>query len=103
MTFVQKRVTVAYNDADPKPDVITLPREQWHQMLDGYNGALKDLYISQGFYIVGTKKQGKLRRRKDTVDVGVEAFMFRGVPVVVAEDYAAMMHRHTSRRIVLAL
>lgn len=102
MTKVQRRVMVAYADADPKPDVITLPREQWNEMLDGCSRTVRENYAVFGFFWVSPRKSRAVRTTKTVIDA-VPAFTYKAVPVVVAEDYAELMTGHRSSRIVLAV
>jgi hypothetical protein len=97
-----RRVAVAYADADPKPDVITLPMMYWYEMLDALDARVMEAYATKGFYQIGTRK-APLSRQPTPGQPSVPAFTYKGVPVVAAEDYADMMDGHRSRRIVLAV
>lgn len=101
MNPIHRRCTVAYSDADPKPDMITLSRDDWHAMFNSYSSSIQDIYVTLGFYHVKARKT-PLSRSKDDNE-GVPAFTFKGVPVVIREDYEDMMRGRSSSRVVLTV
>jgi hypothetical protein len=100
MSRMQRRVMVALRDAATVPDLITLPREHWHELYGGYSKTVQDNYGVMGFYWVCRRKSRPVRTIAQIRDATL-AIMYKGIPVVIREDYEDMMAGHTSRRKVL--
>jgi hypothetical protein len=101
MSFLLQRIGVALQDADPKPDIITVPARLWYDAFDELDGRIKAQYATEGMFRIKRLKTAVIRRSQ--TEYGTPAFTYKGVPVVPAEEYAEMMDGHTSRRVVLAV
>jgi hypothetical protein len=99
---VHGRVMRAFVLADPTPDLITLSVEDWHDMFDNYTPTVKEQYATNGMFWVPRRKARAIQWREPIID-SVQAFTYKGVPVVVREDYERLMDGHSSSRNVLAL
>lgn len=103
MNAVHHKVMIAYNDSNPKPSLITLSREDWHDMFNSFTRTVNNSYIVNGFYQVGRRKtRSSFTRRSKAINADtVNAFSFKGVAVVIDEDYRELMRGHRTSRIVL--
>jgi hypothetical protein len=97
MSKTQELLEAAWQSSDYKPDIFVVSFEQWEDYFDGLNPNIKRMYERQGFYCVYARKT-RLTREQSRMHPYIRAVSFRGVPVVAALEYEALMFRKTTSR-----
>lgn len=84
-----------------RPDVILLTMQDWWGYYRSLDKEIRTSYEDKGFYRVPSRRYDILSREPS--DPSVKAVTFRGVPVVIDEEYQAMMKGRRSNRKVLGV
>ncbi len=98
-----KRIADALDACPYKIDIITISMQGWWDYYRILDKKVRQSYNDNGFYRIPSRRFEYLSRDREQYEQSVKAITYRGIPVVIDEEYAELMRGKRSNRVVLGV